>query len=357
MYRIPVSSAARDFIFPKDMKGYNRKNQAFFVPTKDKEKFSYIFSLLEANSKSNFEKALNGWSEIPCGQCSECRLNKSKEWAVRGVAESMLHTSNYFLTLTYDDEHIPPGIWTYNRENFEFGFYHPLVYKDFELFKKRLLRHFEYHYGVNGIRFLMCGEYGPSTHRPHFHVIFYNLPLTDLKKVSSHTVGGKKVTYLESKVVEDCWGKGFVTIGECNYDTISYVSRYVMKKFIGKQEESYQLLCKRNMKDPLPPEIRNASRNPGLGRPYFEKNKVEIYEYDKIVLPNGRFAKPVKYFDYLLNLEDPELLKKIKDKRHINNLIKINNRNSGLSDEEIQEKKDKHEAQLEKRLKKLKRPI
>ena len=44
---------------------------------------------------------------LPCGKCLPCRLNHAKEWAVRCVLESLDYESNYFLTLTYDDDHLP----------------------------------------------------------------------------------------------------------------------------------------------------------------------------------------------------------------------------------------------------------
>ena len=45
--------------------------------------------------------------EIPCGKCSGCRLQKSREWANRCMLELQYHKSSYFVTLTYDEEHVP----------------------------------------------------------------------------------------------------------------------------------------------------------------------------------------------------------------------------------------------------------
>lgn len=45
--------------------------------------------------------------KLPCGQCLGCRLDYSREWAVRCTHESLLHKENSFITLTYDDEHLP----------------------------------------------------------------------------------------------------------------------------------------------------------------------------------------------------------------------------------------------------------
>lgn len=45
--------------------------------------------------------------KLPCGQCLGCRLDYSREWAVRCTHEALLHQENSFITLTYDDEHLP----------------------------------------------------------------------------------------------------------------------------------------------------------------------------------------------------------------------------------------------------------
>ncbi len=47
--------------------------------------------------------------ELPCGRCLGCRLEKSKEWALRCVHEAKMHKENTFITLTYADEHLPQG--------------------------------------------------------------------------------------------------------------------------------------------------------------------------------------------------------------------------------------------------------
>ena len=41
--------------------------------------------------------------QIPCGQCAECRLKRSREWAIRCMHEASLHRDNCFLTLTISE--------------------------------------------------------------------------------------------------------------------------------------------------------------------------------------------------------------------------------------------------------------
>ena len=63
--------------------------------------------------------------KVPCGQCTGCRLERSRQWAVRMMHEAKSHADNCFITLTYSDDFLPTG--------------KTLVLKDFQDFMKRLV--------------------------------------------------------------------------------------------------------------------------------------------------------------------------------------------------------------------------
>jgi hypothetical protein len=109
---------------------------------------------------SRNKKGVDGTLELPCGQCIGCRLERSRQWAMRCLHESSLYDRNAFVTLTYDDEHLPPG--------------GSLNYPDFQRFMKRLRKN-----SKSPIRFYMGGEYGESTLRPHFHVCLFGYDFPD----------------------------------------------------------------------------------------------------------------------------------------------------------------------------------
>ena len=70
------------------------------------EKFTYCYDDILAPNRIHYTE----WQEIPCGQCISCRLVYSRQWANRCALEMQYHKSNLFITLTYDDEHLPTKV-------------------------------------------------------------------------------------------------------------------------------------------------------------------------------------------------------------------------------------------------------
>lgn len=357
MWRIPCPKFIKDYLFKK-WKSYNETNGAFVFPVKDDNFYHNLTDLWRIQSPRSYAKYEREFTHIPCGKCLECKINDSKEWAQRSVCEAAMHHNNWFITLTYDDEHIPSPIPTFSRHSLEFGLWSPLLYEDFQSFVKRLRERLRYKLGDSDLRFFMCGEYGPTNGRPHFHVIFYDLPLIDLERLELKSVKGRSYTLLTSKLIEDTWGKGFIKIGEVNWETSAYVGRYVLKKFNNLEEFDYCKLCYDNFWEPLPPEMRQASRRPGLGREYYDTHKDEIYSSDTVVMPNGKTAKPCSYYDRLFDLDDPELLDSIKAVRKDKALIReANEFNRFGSKEAYEDYKRKKSEQFSRKISKLKRPL
>ena len=116
----------------------------------------------------------NARLKIPCGRCVGCRLERSRQWANRCMLELQYHESSYFVTLTYDDEHVPV---TYYSENVDGEARSGLTLRarDLQLFMKRLRKEHSY----ERLRFFACGEYGSNSYRPHYHAIIFGLTLDD----------------------------------------------------------------------------------------------------------------------------------------------------------------------------------
>lgn len=245
----------------------------------------------------------NQYIDIPCGQCVGCRIDYSREWALRCVLESKYHDRTMFLTLTYDDVHVPHTTYTDNVTG-EIKDILTLNPDDFTLFMKRLRFHFSKKYDKQ-LRFFACGEYGSVTLRPHYHAIVFGLDVDDLKQVSTSPHG---YPVYSSDFIEEIWGKGFITLADSSFETCAYTARYVMKKQTGKDSDFYDV-------HNLVPEFVRMSRKPGIAKQYYDDHVLEIYEHDKIILNDGKIFKPPSYFDSYLEKDYPELYDKIIQNR------------------------------------------
>lgn len=229
---------------------------------------------------------------IPCGQCIGCRLEKSRQWAIRCSLESQLYQNSYFLTLTYDDEHLPKS--------------GSLVPDDLQKFLKRLRRYVEYHGSDKKIRFFACGEYGDNFLRPHYHAIIFNLDISDLKSFSTSFSGD---IYYTSETINQIWKNGYVIIGEVTFESCAYVARYVTKKMTGSQADFYY--------EGRQPEFVRMSRRPGIGSAWLDQYKSDVYPHDYIVIRDGIKVKPPKYFDKLFESIAPDEMSMIKSLRSV----------------------------------------
>lgn len=249
---------------------------------------------------------------IACGQCTECRLQKAREWANRLYLEKQNYKEDecWYITLTYDDVYLPFHT-TRNCDTGEEIEGVSLDKKHMQKFLRDLRRYYKYNYNIQGIRFFGCGEYGEETERPHMHLIMFGLPLdlTKLKAAGKNKLGQQLWTH---EVIEKIWKKGGIKIGRVTWDSCCYVARYVMKKQTGENAKTYYKALGR-----IPPFV-NMSRNPGIGRAYFEENAYYIYETDSIPIANRKtteLVKPPKAFDRWMEEYFQEEMEELKEKR------------------------------------------
>lgn len=232
-------------------------------------------------------RALYAPNPIPCGKCRGCRLETSRQWAVRMMFESTMHKYNYFLTLSYDWIGLPKG--------------RTLVKKHLQDFHKRLRIYYTRHFSHEGIRYYCCGEYGEKRGRPHYHGIYFNLPVYDLvlfKKSGEHSL-------YRSATIEKLWGHGMVLIAGVTFQSCGYVARYVTKKLDshkrGNAVYNSDTLRFEEVEDGVVkvPEFSIMSKNPAIGLDWLRRNLDDVYAHDYVVL-DGRKMKPPKYFDYCM---------------------------------------------------------
>lgn len=250
---------------------------------------------------------------LPCGKCIGCRLEKSRVWAIRCLHESKMHKRNVFVTLTYDNEHLP-----------RFG---TLVKRDLSLFLKRLRDWYFREHGLS-FRYYACGEYGDISQRPHYHALLFGIDFDDKVLYSQ----GDYPLFTSQKL-DELWGNGVCKIGEVNFETAAYTARYCVKKVDGPQREAGHYLVYDGDGEVFErvPEFAVMSRRPGVGAPYFAKYGREIRAHDSIVV-NGREVPSIRYYDKEFEKLDEAAFRRVKRKRLPRNKLEWDKRfDEGLS--------------------------
>lgn len=140
---------------------------------------------------------------LPCGRCSECLKRRVSGWSFRLRKESYTAKSAHFITLTYNENHVPMsghGFMTLNKRHLQL------------FFKK--LRIYEQRKGNNQkITYYACGEYGGRTNRPHYHIILLNASVECVERAWS--IDGTPI--------------GGIHCGEVNAASIGYTLKYIAK--------------------------------------------------------------------------------------------------------------------------------
>ena len=120
-------------------------------------------------------------------------MERSKTWAVRCRHESLFWDHNVFVTLTYDDDHLP---W-----------HGSLVPEHLQLFVKRLRKALSGVQVAPGsvhrpIRFFGCGEYGSTSKRAHYHLLLFNCLSESRLFIAEAVARAKKVHFSRSSTLE-----------------------------------------------------------------------------------------------------------------------------------------------------------
>jgi hypothetical protein len=253
---------------------------------------------------------------LACGQCVGCRLEKSRQWAVRCMHEAQMHEENCFITLTYNNENLPED--------------NSLNYDHFQTFIRTLRDHFRWHEGKTGIRFYMAGEYGEQFGRPHYHACLFGINFSD-RKFHKRTPSGSNI-YV-SKILESLWPYGYSSIGDVTFESAAYVARYIMKKQTGHQRDDHGLLPKDHYTwcnletgevHERKPEFNKMSLKPGIGATWLEKHLPDVYPNDFVEV-RGKKTTPPKYYDKVYKKLAPFEFDDLQYERHLKALEKDKN--------------------------------
>lgn len=215
---------------------------------------------------------------LPCGKCTGCRTDLTKDWAVRCSHEAQMHTQNCVLTLTFNESNLDA-----NKS---------LNKADIRNFLKRLRKKIK-----QKISYLYCGEYGDKFERPHYHVIIFGYNLPDRILLKKSDSGDEMYT---SQILDSTWGVGHATIGTMSMASAFYVASYITK-FVPTSERD-------SIYGERIPEFGHASKKPALGLNWLHKYNSDIFANDKVVIDNQNYRIPRYYLKKLqegLNPKNP----------------------------------------------------
>lgn len=249
--------------------------------------------ILSFHKPSQFAPNASPTYSVPCGKCPLCLERKRQDWIRRILLESWLHNSNSFVTLTYDNQHLPIG-GVANKD-------------DVQKFLKRF-RHASRDFGIPtfDFKYFIVSEYGEKLGRPHYHGIVFGVDFRaeDWKPYFATLKADGNAIY-SSSILEKIWRNGFVSIDRLTPHNIAYVCKYITK-------------------DGVRPSVKLFSR--GFGKSIFfnRDNTLTSFGRDSfkngfIVYPfgNSRFFKSSipKNIDRYLSLYDESLYNDVKEAR------------------------------------------
>lgn len=215
---------------------------------------------------------------VPCGKCNFCLQNRRNDWTFRIEQEVKHSKSAFFLTLTYDEKHVPiiNNNWaTLRKKDFQ-DFMKRLRKKDEEIKSKKQYATS----GLDSIKYYAVGEYGSTTLRPHYHAIIVNL--------EPETVTG----------LDQIWKLGHTSVGTAETASIHYCTKYVIQP------------TSENLWAPMAPPFSLISK--GVGKAYLDTNGFHHKESRKntVVGNLGEQRLPRYYASRIFNIREKELLAK-----------------------------------------------
>lgn len=201
--------------------------------------------------------------QVPCGKCSHCLINKQNEWIGRLILEYLYSKKTFFLTLTYDNDHLPLGYTTDKR--------------DVVLFLKRFRKQIP----VRSLRYFFVSEYGRQSARPHYHaLLFFNYDITHAQVL---------------KILDKVWHSRF-QISSFTLARARYCVKYLFKS-IGKASDRTSSSDSEDDREELSESKGSIRFDRKSGQNYFEETG-EVVRLGGFSLKSQSLGR-----DYLSNIQ------------------------------------------------------
>lgn len=195
-----------------------------------------------------------------------------------------MHKASSFLTLTFDDQHLP-----------KFG---QLEKKPLVDFFKRL----RYFYGP--FRYVACGEYGELHRRPHYHVALFGMDFASDRLLYREARGGQPL--YTSSSLSRAWTAGNALIGDLTFESAAYIARYITKRVQGPGASPLPLACDPDTGELVMPnpEFLLCSRRPFIGYDWWRQyGYKDSFVHGRVITAQGTPAPVPRAYKRSLNLD------------------------------------------------------
>ena len=240
--------------------------------------------------KYDFSHGYQGFYQIPCGYCLNCRKDKQQYYIDRAEYEYKKRLTACFVTFTYDDIHNMKNAVLNPLGGFEYdiaqdGSKHPrftLNYDDLTNFIQNIRHRVNYFYDTHpdvkesllmqrDFSYIYVGEYGDCFNRNHFHVLFFGLDFAFCEKMFYET-----------------WNNGFIDVLPLIDGGIRYVVKYMDKQTFGELAA-----LQYDMKGLARPKIRMSV---GFGKGLLLDNTKFIKEHDMCYKARHNQLRPISAY-------------------------------------------------------------
>lgn len=248
-----------------------------------------------------------------CGQCAGCRYRRRMDWAVRLEHEAQFERDAIFLTLTYDDDHLPHG--------------GSLVMDHTSKFIRALRKYLRRKKIPASIRYFAVGEYGGELGRPHYHLILFGwFPADASLAYTKYTFsqyspefqamfGQQGIRHYSSATIDRVWRRGLAHFSTVSSATMQYVTKYHVDKITGDAAEDHYVSCVGDEVVPIEPETARMSRMPAIGTRWIEKYWRDVYPAGVLRSKSGSVFAAPKFYDRWLEKNHPAVYEQLKQKR------------------------------------------
>ncbi len=227
----------------------------------------------------------------PCGHCLACQRSRATNTAIQLYCELVTTKgSSYFITFTYDDDHLPDD--------------GSISYRHMKNIVQSIRRKIS-----DIMRYYSQNEYGMAGGRAHLHLASYDLEINDLEPFDDSNS-------FSSETLNKMWGKGSVVIQRLEYGNCLYIAKHHFEEKSNQTKSThlYSYIHPYTGEFIKERKPEQSTRSLGLGRKFYDEFFSDLFPHDYIVV-NGSPRPVPKYFMNKLKKDDPELYIRLKELR------------------------------------------